>query len=80
MKLKAIRTIVDFPTPLYRKLKELAAAQCRSVHELILAASKRALLDKKHRQTKRVRFPLIVSAGPKVDLTNEQIYEYVQFP
>jgi hypothetical protein len=27
-----------------------------------------------------VRFPLIASKGPKVDLTNEDIYEYVEFP
>jgi hypothetical protein len=26
---------------------------------------------------KRVRFPLICSPGPKVELTNEQMYEHV---
>ncbi len=28
----------------------------------------------------RVRFPLIVSKGPKVNVTNERIYEHVEFP
>jgi metal-responsive CopG/Arc/MetJ family transcriptional regulator len=80
MKPKAIRTTVDFPAALYRKLEERAAAQGCSVRELILAGIKRTLLDRKHRRTKSVRFPQIVSEGPKVDPTSEQIYERVQFP
>ena len=80
MKPRAIRTTLDIPAPLYRRLKEQAAAQGRSVRELVLAGVNTALLDRKHRRTKRVCFPLIVSAGPKVDLTNEQIYGLVQFP
>jgi hypothetical protein len=33
------------------------------------------VLAQGHRpRAKRVQFPLIVSDGPKVDLTNEQIY------
>jgi hypothetical protein len=36
MKEQAVRTTVDIPAPLYRKLKEQAAAQGRSVRELIL--------------------------------------------
>jgi len=27
-----------------------------------------------------VQFPLIVSEGAKVDLSNEEIYEHVEFP
>jgi hypothetical protein len=30
--------------------------------------------------TPEVKFPLIASDGPKVDLTNEQIYEHIEFP
>jgi metal-responsive CopG/Arc/MetJ family transcriptional regulator len=80
MKPKAIRTTVDIPAPLYRRLEELAAAQGCSVRELILAGVKTTLSDRKHRRAKRVRFPLVVSEGPKVELTYEQIYECVQFP
>jgi hypothetical protein len=36
MKEQAIRTTVDIPASLYRKLKEQAAAQGRSIRELIL--------------------------------------------
>ena len=80
MKQEAIRTTVDIPVSLYRKLKEQAAAQGRSVRELILAGVRTTLLEGKRPRAKRVRFPLIVSKGPKVDLTNDQIYEYVEFP
>ena len=80
MKSESVRTTVDIPAPLYRKLKVQAAAQGRSVRELILAGVKTTLLEGKRPRTKRVRFPLIISKGPKVNLTNEQIYEHVEFP
>jgi len=80
MKQEAVRTTVDIPVSLYRKLKRQAAAQRRSVRELILAGVKNTLLEGKRPRTKKVRFPLIVSKGPKVDLTNEQIYERIEFP
>ncbi len=80
MKQESVRTTVDIPVSLYRKLKQQAAAQGRSTRDLILAGIKRALLESQRPRPKRVRFPLIVSEGPKVDLTNEQIYEHVEFP
>lgn len=80
MKKEAVRTTVDIPAPLYRKLKEQAAAQGRSVRELILSGVQTTLLQGKRPRPRRVKFPLISSEGPKVELTNEQIYEYVEFP
>ena len=80
MKKEAVRTTVDIPAPLYRKLKEQAAAQGRSVRELILLGVHATLLRGKRARPRRVKFPLIVSKGPKVQLTNEQIYEHVEFP
>lgn len=80
MKKPAIRTTVDIPSPLYRKLKAQAAAQGRSVRELILVGVRATLAEGKRPRSKRVKFPLIVSEGPKVDLTNEQIYEHIEFP
>jgi hypothetical protein len=80
MKQEAVRTTVDIPVPLYRRLKEQAAAQGRSVRELILVGVRTTLLEPKRPRAKRVRFPLLVSKGPKVDLTNEQIYQLVEFP
>ena len=80
MKEQAIRTTVVIPVSLYRKLKAQAAAQGRSIRELILLGVRVTLVEGKRPQSRRVKFPLIVSDGPKVNLTNEQIYEHLEFP
>jgi hypothetical protein len=80
MKERAVRTTVDIPASLYRKLKEQAAAQGRSLRELILVGVRVTLVEGKRPRPRRVKFPLIVSHGPKVDVTNEQIYEHLEFP
>jgi hypothetical protein len=80
MKQESIRTTVDIPAPLYRKLKEQAAGTGSSIRELVLLGVKRVVLQAQRPRPKRVEFPLIVSKGPQVDLTNEQIYEHVEFP
>ena len=80
MKGNPVRTTVDIPAHLYRKLKEQAAARGSSLRELVLAGVKGVLLQGQRPRRKRVQFPLISSDGPKVDLKNEQIYQYVQFP
>jgi len=80
MKKQTVRTTVDIPVSLYRKLKAQAAAQGRSVRELILSDVRDTLVESKRPRSRRVKFPLISSDGPKVDLTNEQIYEHVEFP
>ncbi len=80
MKEQAVRTTVDIPVSLYRKLKAQAAAQGQSIRELILVGVRVTLIQGKRPRAKRVKFPLIVSAGPKVNLTNEQIYEHIEFP
>ena len=80
MKRESIRTTVDIPAALYRKLREHAAASDRSIRELILMGVRGVLLESQHPRPKKVRFPLIASKGPKVNLTNEQIYKHVEFP
>jgi hypothetical protein len=80
MKKASVRTTVDIPAPLYRKLKEQAAAQDRSVRELVVAGIHAALLQSKPAKARRVKFPLLVSKGPKIELTNERMYELIEFP
>ena len=80
MKEQSVRTTVDIPASLYRKLKAQAAHQDRSVRELILSGVRVVLGQNKRPPARKVKFPLIVSDGPKVHLTNEQIYEHVEFP
>ena len=81
MKPDSVRTTVDIPAPLYRKLKEQAAAKGSSVRELVLAGIKIVVLKSERRSGKRLELPLIpASADPKVNLTNEMIYEHIEFP
>ena len=79
MKPESIRTTVDIPAPLYRKLRARAAARGGSIRKLILAGVRNVLVEGRRPRSRRVRFPLIVSEGPKVHLTNKQIYEHVEF-
>jgi len=80
MKQASVRTTVDIPEPLYRKLKAQAAAGGQSIRELVLAGVRTVILQSRRPPARKVRFPLIVSEGPKVHLTNEQIYQHVEFP
>jgi len=80
MKPEKVRTTVDIPAPLYRRLKEQAAVQGCSARELIVRGVEKVLLNPRQPQHRRVEFPLIRSKGPKVSLSNEQIYERIEFP
>jgi len=74
-----MRTTVDIPDPIYRKLKAKAASQGRSVKELILRGVEKELEPPQKR--KRVNFPVLRSKEPgTLTLTNEQIYEIIPFP
>jgi len=79
MKRSSVRVTVNIPAHLHRKLTAQAASG-RSVDELVLAGIKRALLKGHRPRAKRVQFPLIVSNGARVDVTNEQIYGHPEFP
>lgn len=50
------------------------------IRELVLAGAQAVLLKAQRPRNRHVRFPLIGSEGPKVDLTKEQTYEYIEFP
>jgi len=76
----AIRTTVDIPAPIYRRLKEQAAQQGCSVRDLLLNGAERVLLNPRRPSRRPVRFPLLDSKGPKVDLTNQRLYELIEFP
>lgn len=75
-----IRTTVDIPAPLYKKLKEQAVQQGCSIRDLLVSGVERVLLNPQRPRKRAIRFPLIDSPGPKVAMTNEQIYEHIEFP
>lgn len=80
MKQAAVRTTIDIPEPLYRQLKQQAASRGCSVRELVLTGVRSAVLKEEKPRSRRVKFPLFGSGNRKVPLTNEQIYEYIEFP
>ena len=71
----SVRITVDILKRLYRQ----AAAGGHSIRKLVLAGVRIALIEDR-RLRSEVRFPLIVSEGPKVDLTNDQVFEHIEFP
>jgi hypothetical protein len=50
------------------------------VRELLLHGVERVLLNPQRPRRKPVKFPLIDSAGPKVEITNDRLYELIEFP
>lgn len=76
----AVRTTVDIPAPVYRRLKEQAAGRGSSVRDLVMQGIEGVLLHPQRPKRKPVKFPLIESKGPKVKLTNERLYELIEFP
>jgi hypothetical protein len=75
-----VRTTVEIPAPLYRKLKKRAAETGTSVRQLMVSGARAVLREPQQQRKRRVRFPLIKSQGPKVNVTNEQIYGQIVFP
>ena len=80
MKRASVRTTIDIPAPLYRKLKQQAAAQGQSVRQLVVAGVESVLQQRTRPRKRRLHLPVIVSKGPKVNVSNEQIYGDIEFP
>jgi len=81
MVLSNMRTTVDIPDPLYRRLKSAAALQGCSVKELVLRGVRAELAGSENKRKKKtVKLPLIQSKIPGwLRLTNAKINE-ILFP
>ena len=80
---KSIRTSLDIPVALHRRLHEAAARQGCSARQLIMRSLKRAVQEHtRHRPARRLRMdrPIVRSRGKPFDLTNQQIYGLIEFP
>ncbi|MGC2322357.1 MAG: hypothetical protein WA463_06980 [Terriglobales bacterium] len=76
-----MRTTVDIPDSLYRRLKSRAATEGSSVKDLILRGTQQVLKEKPRKRGTRVKFPIIPSKEPgTLDLDNERIFEIISFP
>jgi hypothetical protein len=50
------------------------------VRDLVTHGIERVLLKPERTKKGRIVFPLIRSKGPKISLTNKQLYEFIEFP
>lgn len=76
-----MRTTVDIPDPLYRKLKSRAAHEGCSVKNLILRGVEAELQVARSNGKKRVSLPLVKSRNPgTLELDNGKIFEIIPFP
>jgi hypothetical protein len=83
MKPGSIRTSIDIPRELHRRLREAVAHRGCSARQLILASMERALEEPAPaRPQRRLRLdpPLIPPRGRRIDLTNERLYKLIELP
>jgi hypothetical protein len=73
MKPDTVRTSLDIPAPLHRKLHEAAARRGCSARQLILRSIERLVKEELPHQGKRVQLPLVPAAGRRIrPVTNDQ--------
>ena len=76
-----MRTTVDIPDPVYRRLKTRAASEGSSAKELILRGVEQVLNVKPRTSRRQVKLPIVGSKRPgTVQLDNARIYEIISFP
>ncbi|MFZ1941031.1 MAG: hypothetical protein WBE56_21325 [Terracidiphilus sp.] len=83
MKQNAVRTSVDLPRDLHRRLHEAAARKGCSARKLILIGIERAVEETKAERPKRrlnLDKPLIRPTGRRIAITNEEAYELIELP
>lgn len=85
MKAGFMRTSIDIPRDLHRRLRQAAVRQGCSARQLILASIEQSVKQAESREARPRRRlnldpPIVPSRGRKFDLTNEQIHELIEFP
>jgi len=79
----SVRTSIDIPRDLHRRLREAAARKGCSARQLILHSIEQAVQESTPRRPPRrlnLDKPIVPSTGKPFDLTNEQIYDLIEFP
>lgn len=76
-----MRTTVDIPDPVYRRLKSRAASEGSSAKDLILRGVKQVLKERGRKSRRRIKLPIIRSKNPgTLELDNDKIFEIISFP
>jgi len=83
MKPDSVRTSIDLPRELHRKLHERAARTGCSARQLILRSIERSLAESEpHRPRRRLKLdpPIVPSTGKPFNLPYEKIYAVIELP
>jgi hypothetical protein len=83
MEKRTVRTSLDIPVALHRRLHEVAARQGCSARQLILQSIERAVEDSSPKRPGRrlvLDPPIVPSTGKPFALTSEQIYDLIELP
>jgi len=83
MKPGSVRTSIDLPQDLHRRLHEAAARRGCSARQMILASIEQAVAQSgpiRPRRRLSLDPPLIAPAGRHIDLTDERIYDLIELP
>ena len=76
-----MRTTIDIPDALYRRLKARAAGEGRSAKALILQGVEQVLKAKPDAPGRPVTLPLVKSKRPgAIRIDNARIYDIISFP
>ena len=76
-----MRTTIDIPDAMYRRLKARAAAEGKAAKALILQGVEQVLNGQSHAARKKLKLPLIPSKRPgSMYLDNARIYDVISFP
>jgi metal-responsive CopG/Arc/MetJ family transcriptional regulator len=73
-----MRTTVDLPDPLFRRVKSVAALRGSTLREFIQAALQRAVTSDRGERRRKVKLPLVRSKHPgTLRLTNADIEDHL---
>ena len=76
-----MRTTIDIPDAMYRRLKARAAGEGRSAKTLILQGVEHVLKSSAPATGKQVILPLVKSKRPgSIRIDNARIYDVISFP
>ena len=76
-----MRTTIDIPDGMYRRLKARAAQEGRPVKALILHGVEQVLASERLTRGRAIRLPLVRSNRPgALRLDNATIYDVISFP
>ena len=76
-----MRTTIDIPDAVYRRLKARAAAEGRAAKTLILQGVEQVLASQKSVNSRPVTLPLVKSKRPgAIRIDHARIYDIISFP